>query len=249
MSRNKVTVVCVLLMATALVAATSSAIEVKLTDGTVLQAESYQVTGSFVMLTLATGQRMAYAVEDVDIEWLKAQETPGEETPAEEPSTEKKGLGTAFGGAVSTVQEGASTFTLTDHDVGHLRPDEAEDSGEEESEEEAAGGGSVALSKLKITQVEGAPGTYEVLGTITNGSSVTVSDVRVTLRVEDWEQELSVVASLASGKEASFSYRFPSSSVSPQVAAKVLFHEPKPSASPPASEDKPSEDKPSEDKQ
>ncbi len=57
-----------------LVGGMAAAVDIRLRDGTVITAESYRVTGSYVMLELADGRQVAYDVVDVDLDDLRAQE-------------------------------------------------------------------------------------------------------------------------------------------------------------------------------
>ena len=43
-------------------------------DGTVITAESYRLTGSYIMLKLGDGRQVAYDVADVDLDALRAAE-------------------------------------------------------------------------------------------------------------------------------------------------------------------------------
>jgi len=57
-----------------LIAGTAVAVDVQFKDGTVIAAESYRLTGSYVMLELADGRWVAYDVADVDLDALRAAE-------------------------------------------------------------------------------------------------------------------------------------------------------------------------------
>ena len=48
------------------VAGTATALDVPFRDGTVITADSYKVTGSYVMIVLADGSQVAFDVADVE---------------------------------------------------------------------------------------------------------------------------------------------------------------------------------------
>ena len=57
-----------------LLAGAAAAVDVPFNDGTVISAESYRITGSYVMLKLADGRQVAYDVADVDLAALRTAE-------------------------------------------------------------------------------------------------------------------------------------------------------------------------------
>jgi hypothetical protein len=226
-----------------------AAVDVVLKDGTVIKAQSFTMTGSYVMLTLENGAKLAYAVEDVNLDSL--QMPPDEEKPADKAAqsaelAEKKkaGLSSAFGGAVANTDEGEAAMTVSDKDVGHVRPQApgAEEEGEtEEVGEDAAvdegDGGSVSLRGVRVVPM--GEGRFQVRGRVANTSNVRVMDVRavLTITIGDGQTttEISIAGSLTKGQEAEFTHSFSAdASATPRVGAKLLWMAPASPVTPPS---------------
>jgi hypothetical protein len=218
-------------------------VEVRLRDGTVLEATSYTLTGSYVMLTLADGRQIAYDVADVDVESLRSQEPAAEAPPPEaaEPSLSqgRRSL------TLPSTEEKRGGLVITDQDVEHVRgTGEAAEPGEEEGEEgaEAAAGpdegyqtgGRVVLDHVEVTP-EGE-GSWQVRGEVFNGRDSPVINVRVQLQTiappgeTPWSSEVMVTSQLGSGERGVFSQTFeaakPENKAHPDVRASVYWMEP-----------------------
>ena len=69
----------------------AAAVEVRLRDGTVLEAASYTLTGSFLMLSLPDGRQFAYDVADVDLDSLETEQAESAPPPARPSPTLSQG--------------------------------------------------------------------------------------------------------------------------------------------------------------
>lgn len=213
---------------------TAAAIEVKLHDGTVITAESYKVTGSFILLTLANGQKVAYSLADVDTSTLPEEvAAPDSDTAEAEAVPQQQRVlmgGNAFGQAVTSGDE-QSAYTVTDQDVGHVDPSRVA-AGEEEDEEGeesegAGGGGSVGLAGFKVEEI--AVGQFRVEGRVVNRSSAQVVEVRVILTAMAGDEELSkaelpVAGVLGPQQDATFTHIFRGEAgTPPQVQTRLTW--------------------------
>jgi hypothetical protein len=197
--------------ALALGVSAAAAVDVLLRDGTVIQATSYQITGSYLMVELPDGRKVAYAAADVDLEALRAQEAAARAAAAPEPTP---GTRDTIAGALAAA--GAeSALTISDTDVAHVSPAGPE-SGEDKPKGPPPGyqeGGQVGLQGVKLNQVE--PGVWEVQGEVVNRTGRSVGDVRVQLElISDVEGVLAsadvpVTPVLEANLKASFTHRFP----------------------------------------
>jgi len=219
-----------------LIAGTAVAVDVQFKDGTVIAAESYRLTGSYVMLELADGRWVAYDVADVDLDALRAVEAAAVEAAAEESTA------TLSGGRqlkdVSTVGEGGATGpTISDRDVRHVRGSGVRGD-DEEGEEQAATpggtpegfqeGGGVVLNGLRVTPL--GEGQWHVEGEVINRTPSPVTNVRVQLETitsgggEPWRGETSVTSYLGPDESGVFSHDFaaetPEGVVQPSVRAR-----------------------------
>ena len=75
----------VMILILILVVAPASAMEVPFRDGSVVDAVSYTVTGSYVMLEMENGGKVAYDVADIDLEALRQAEAAAGGSPADAP--------------------------------------------------------------------------------------------------------------------------------------------------------------------
>jgi len=107
----------VLVVAIVLVGLSAAALEVRLRDGTVFEAASYTVNGSYLMVTLPGGQQVAYDVADVDLEALRAAESRAAEPAA--PTTVAPELAGSRELADAAGGPRASGIAITDQDVTH----------------------------------------------------------------------------------------------------------------------------------
>ena len=104
-----------------LIAGTAAAVDVTMRDGTVITAESYRLTGSYIMLKLGDGRQVAYDVADVDLDVLRAAEAAAA-GPQEESADADQGAGKLSGGrtlkdAALVGEDEGSGPKITDRDV------------------------------------------------------------------------------------------------------------------------------------
>jgi hypothetical protein len=199
-------------VAAVLVAAVGLAAEVRLNDGTVIEAESVKVTGSYVMLTMADGRQVAYDLASVDPDSLPgasggstAAEADAEPTSAGDRRSLSKGRSLDLDRVDDT---GEGTLSITDEDVSHVRPDRAtgavpgEDEEGGEGEQPAGGGGGVVLQSLNTTPGEG--GAITVEGEVVNRSQLPARNVRAILSVGEERAEVPISGMLMPDASASF---------------------------------------------
>jgi hypothetical protein len=229
--------VFLVLLVMGLLAGPAAAIEVRLHDGTVIDASSYTLTGSYLMLELPDGSRVAYDVADVDLDALHQQRasTP-EQAPPEETASLTQGRRLE---APPANEAAAAGLAITDQDVKHVRGSAAavaEEGAEQEST--ASGppegyqqGGSVVINNLQVT-AQGED-RWLVEGEVINRSSNPVTNVRVQLQTiagegeTPWRGEASVAAMLAPNGKGVFSQGFQAAvaegKVQPDVRASVIW--------------------------
>jgi hypothetical protein len=225
------------LLALVLAALPAAAVEVHLRDGTVLQASSYTVTGSFVMLTLADGRQVAYDVVDVDLEALKKAE--GTVPPAGEAGPEPS-LSQGRRQLVMPPEKPASSgLAITDADVKHVR-DEKPAGGAGQGGQEAppsgpppgySTGGRVVLNNLEVTPQ--GEDSWLVEGEVVNRLPQPVINVKVQLQTvpppgqSPWSGEVEVAAQLMPGEKGAFTQAFsapkPPDKERPDVRASVIW--------------------------
>lgn len=226
------------LLVAGLMITSAAAVEVRLHDGTVIEATSYTVTGSYVMLELADGRQVAYDVVDVDLDALRAQEKRPEAAPQEQPQEPTLSQGRRLAPPPADGEQPTGP-AITDHDVKHVRGSAA--AAAEEGEEEAqpasgppAGytqGGGVVINNLRVTP-QGAD-RWLVEGEVINRMPDPVIDVRVQLQTiagpgeTPWSGEVPVASSLAPDGRGTFSHSFqadkPEGKVQPDVRASVIW--------------------------
>jgi hypothetical protein len=227
----------------------ADAIEVRLRDGTVVDAASYRLTGSYLMLTLAGGQQVAYDVADVDVEALKAAEQAAkvpEAAPEEARDSSKMPRSLKF----PDEDRSRTGITITDEDVAHVRRDDGDEGelGDEDQEGPPPGfeeGGGVVLGNLRVTGQ--GEDRWLVEGEVINRSPRPVINVRVQLQTiagageTPWSGEVPVTSSLPPDEAAVFSHAFsaakPADKLQPDVRASVIWMQAEPSGvqAPPAS--------------
>ncbi len=219
------------------IAAPCAAMEIPFRDGSVVEALSYTVTGSYVMLEMPGGGKVAYDVGDIDLVALREAEAVVEETVAEETS---ESLGRA--GALTMPEEAPSGgLAITDQNVKHVRGSGIAGPEDESEEEDSAGedavpegfeeGGGVLLNNVAVTSLEG--GQWQVTGDVVNRTSEQVMDVRANLQAavpdgEPWTASVPVSGFLAPDEKAAFTHSFsaPSSAGAdwtPRVQVSVVW--------------------------
>lgn len=227
----------------ALAAGMAGAVEVRLNDGTVISAESYKLTGSYLMLKLADGRQVAYDVGDVDLDALRAAEAAAaaaEQGSAEAEASPDKALssGRQLKHAGTVGEDSGGGMTISDRDVKHVRGSGVLGEGEEEETEQGGGvpagfesGGGVVLSDLRVSSA--GEGRWQVSGEIVNRSPAPVLNVRVILETipvgteEKWTGEVPVASALGPDEKGAFSHTFsaenPSDQSRPNVRANVIW--------------------------
>ena len=163
-----------------LIAGTAAAVDVTMRDGTVITAESYRLTGSYIMLTLADGRQVAYDVADVDLVALRAAEAAEKEAAPAEPAGGAQSSGSLSGGrtlkdASAIGEEDDSSLKISDRDVRHIRGSGVLGEGEE-SEGASTGeggvpegyqqGGGVVLNSIRVTPA--GEGRWTIEGEVIN---------------------------------------------------------------------------------
>jgi hypothetical protein len=220
-----------------LLAAPAASVEIRLRDGTVIEAESYTLTGSFLMVKLPGGSQLAYDIADVDVEALKAAEADAaEQQPAGAPRARTPSL--TDGRSLKVPPEGGpSGLTITDQDVKHVRDgatgaaDEA-DSGD--TDELPAGyqqGGQVIIHGLDVASL--GQNRWQVKGEVINRSPKAILSVQVRLRTDaeagqtPWTGSANVATALGPDERGSFRLEFEAPAAadggSPMVRANVWY--------------------------
>jgi len=219
-------------------------VDVTMRDGTVITAESYRLTGSYIMLKLDDGRQVAYDVADVDIDALRAAEAAAA-GPKEESAGAEQDAGTLSGGrtlkdTASIGEDEGSGPTITDRDVKHVRG-----SGVRGEDEEAEGtasseggvpegfqqGGGVVLNSIRVNPA--GEGQWTIEGEVINRTPNTVNNVRVQLEAaaagggEPWRGEVAVTNTLGPDETGAFSHSFaspaPAGRAHPDVRASVIW--------------------------
>ncbi len=228
-----------------LIAGSAAAVDVTMRDGTVITADSYRLTGSYIMLKLADGRQVAYDVADVDLDALRAAEAAAA-GPLGEPTDAGANTGTLSGGralkdAALVGEDDGSSLKITDQDVRHVRG-----SGVGEGEGEGGEGGSnsdggvpegfqqdggVVLNSINVTPA--GEGQWTINGEIANRTPNTVNNVRVRLEAElagsdqPWTGEVAVTNTLEPDQTGVFTHSFagaaPAGLAHPNVRASVIW--------------------------
>jgi hypothetical protein len=235
----------VLVLATGLWAA---ALDVPLRDGTVIPAASYKITGSYVMLQLPDGRQVAYDVNDVDLEALRAAEAAAAAASAVDGSESDRAVdrrdALSTGRTLKSAHEAEAaedgSLTISDRDVRHVRGSrvrgeaEEEESGADGEDGVPAGfqqGGRVMLNDLRVSSLGG--GRWQVDGEVVNRNPNPVQSVSVRLETlardddEPWSGEVPVAALIAPNEKATFSHTFAAEvgegQAAPNVRASVMW--------------------------
>jgi len=227
-----------------LIAGTAAAVDVTMRDGTVITAESYRLTGSYIMLKLGDGRQVAYDVADVDLDVLRAAEAAAA-GPQEESAEADQGAGTLSGGrtlkdAALVGEDEGSGLKITDRDVKHVRGSGVRGEGEEtESAESSEGGvpegfqqgGGVVLNSIRVNPA--GEGQWTIEGEVINRTPTAVNNVRVQLEAaavgggEPWRGEVAVTNTLGPDETGVFSHSFaseaPAGRAHPDVRASVIW--------------------------
>jgi hypothetical protein len=227
-----------------LIAGSAAAVDVTMRDGTVITAESYRLTGSYIMLKLADGRQVAYDVADVDLDALRAAEAAAA-GPQGETAGADQGVGTLSGGrtlkdAASIGEDDGSSLKITDRDVRHIRGSGVVGEGEETTGAASSEGGvpegfqqdgGVVLNKMDVTPA--GEGQWTISGEIANRTPNTVNNVRVRLEAalagsdQPWTGEVAVTNLLEPDQIGVFTHSFagaaPAGLAHPNVRASVIW--------------------------
>ncbi len=234
------------LLVLAAVAVTVAAVEIPMRNGTVIQADGYTLTGSYIMLSLPNGQNLAYDVADVDVDALRAAEAAAEAAAAEAMAPEAESASPEIPGSRTLVipPEGEETggISITDQDVRRYRPEAYGDGDEDEADGEGGRtpsgpppgyqeGGGVVLSNLRVTGL--GEGRWLVEGDVINRSPNPVTNIRVQLQTiatgdgSPWNAEVPVTNALAPDETGVFSREFsaaqPEGKTHPDIRAAVYW--------------------------
>ncbi len=202
----------------------AGALEVPFRDGSVIEVVSYTVNGSYLMLEMDNGARVAYDVADIDLETLNqaaaaaAAEQASQQAPPPAPTT--LGVTGLLEVPEATPAASSAGLTITDEHVKHVRgsgiagpEDEVEaapaaDQGTPEGYEE---GGNVLLNNLSVSPLEG--GEWQVKGEVVNRTAETVLDVKANLRAampegDPWTASVGVSGILGPDEKVAFTHIF-----------------------------------------
>ena len=226
-----------------LLAGAAVAVEVTFNDGTVISAESYRITGSYVMLKLADGRQVAYDVADVNIAALRAAEAAAAAAEVDAGAggpTERLSSGRSLKDVAAVGEDREGGLKISDRDVKHVRGSGVLGEGEEESSSAADSGavpegfeqgGGVVLNSIRVTPA--GEGRWRVEGEIVNRSPTPVMNVRVKLETagspgdEPWRGEVPVTSYLGPDETGTFSHAFEATAAKgrahPDVRASVIW--------------------------
>lgn len=225
-----------------MVVAPAAAMEVPFRDGSIVEAVSYTVNGSYIMLEMKNGGRVAYDVADIDLDALRQAEAAAAGQVPVEAEAPAKTLGNS--GSLRVPEDAGETpaggLTITDQHVKHVRgsgiagpEDESEeapaaDDGVPEGFEE---GGNVLLNNVAVVPLDG--GEWQVTGEVVNRTPDTVLDVRANLQAtvpegDPWTASVGVSGAMGPDEKASFTHTFgtPESAGegwSPQVQVNLVW--------------------------
>lgn len=227
-------------------AALATAMDIPMRDGTVVAADSYKVTGSYVMIVLADGSQVAFDVADVDLAALREAEAAAAAASGDEPAPEAEAQssdtissGRSLKHAGAAADDAADGLAITDRDVKHMRGSGVR--GEDEQQEaDASGtetgpegdyqvGGSVVLNNVRVEPA--GEGRWQIQGEVVNRSPRPVLNVTVKLETlgggEPWSGEVRAAGVLGPDEKAAFTHSFmaevPEGKAQPSIRASVLW--------------------------
>jgi len=198
-----------------------AAMEIPFRDGSVVDAVTYTVNGSYVMLEMANGGKVAYDVADIDLDSLRRAEAAIEVDQPEPADTAPATLGTS-GSLFAAGEDPAAAsggLSITDQNVKHVRgsgiagPEDEEEPAEDDGgvPEGFEQGGNVLLNNVTVSPLEG--GEWEVRGEVINRMPEAVLDVRANLEAaipegDPWTASVGVSGILGPDEKASFTHIF-----------------------------------------
>jgi hypothetical protein len=195
-----------------------AAVEVPFRDGSVIEVVSYTVTGSYVMLEMPGGGKVAYDIADIDLDALQSAEAGAA---AVDPTGEAEGTSLGRAGSLSLPETEATTgLIITDQHVKHVRgsgiagPEDeveeapAEDTGVPEGFEE---GGNVLLNNVSVSPLD--DGQWQVKGEVVNRTAESVLDVSANLQAavpdgDPFTVSIPVIGILGPDEKATFTHTF-----------------------------------------
>ncbi len=228
-------------------AGVATAVDVPMRDGTVVTADSYRVTGSFVMIDMSDGSQVAFDVADVDLPALREAEAAAaaatgdraEPEPQQRSDTISSGRALKSVGAAGDEQTGG--LTITDRDVKHLRgsgvrgeneQQQADVKGDPGPAQDVQVGGSVVLNNIRVEPA--GEGRWRIQGEVVNRNPRPVMNVTVKLETiaaasgeAPWSGEIQVASTLGPDEEAAFEHSFqsevPEGAGQPSIRASVMW--------------------------
>ncbi len=198
-----------------------AAMEIPFRDGSVVEAVTYTVNGSYVMLEMDNGGKVAYDVADIDLDSLRRAEAAieGDQPAPAETAAATLGNSGALFGAGEDPAASSGGLTISDQNVKHVRgsgiagpQDEeepvADDAGVPEGFEQ---GGNVLLNNVSVFPLES--GEWEVKGEVINRTPEAVLDVSANLEAaipdgDPWTASVGVSGILGPDEKASFTHIF-----------------------------------------
>jgi hypothetical protein len=213
-------------------AASAAAVEIPFKNGEVVEAASYSLTGSYLIVTRPDGSRVAYDVADVDLEALRAGEAtaPAAEAPPPEPRP-----GSILD-AVAPADRPQASVAITDQDVARAAPEPDEVQASSSTEEAGGGpppgyteGQGVVIEGIRIEPVD--EGMWDIRGRVANRTPTSVDDVRIQLELFAGSDEplgsptIELASTLAVGDGVTFSHHVEASK-RPTVRARVFWLQP-----------------------
>jgi len=201
----------------------AGALEVPFRDGSVIDVVSYTVNGSYLMLEMDNGARVAYDVADIDLDTLnRAEAAAAAELASQQVPPEPTTLGVTGLLQVPDATPAASSdgLTITDQHVKHVRgsgiagpEDEVEEApaGDQGTPEGYEEGGGVLLNNVSVAATDG--GEWEVKGEVVNRTAETVLDVRANLQAaipdgDPWTASVGVSGILGPDEKVAFTHTF-----------------------------------------
>jgi hypothetical protein len=199
-----------------------AAMEIPFRDGSVVEAVTYIVNGSYVMLEMENGGKVAYDVADIDLDSLRRAEAAIEGDQPEPAETAAATLGNsgALFGAGEDPAASSGGLSITDQNVKHVRgsgisgPEDEEEPVEDDGgvPEGFEQGGNVLLNNVSVSPLES--GEWEVKGEVINRTPEAVLDVSANLEAaipdgDPWTASVGVSGILGPDEKASFTHIFP----------------------------------------